>query len=113
MRPIHLVPALLFAIPTSVAFAHGVEVTTPDAKAVWVKGEQRQVRWQVAKVEEVHIELIQVATKKRLPVVKNLKNTGAFEWKVASDLLPGQYKVLVISTKDEEVHGVSAVFEVR
>ena len=113
MRAIHLVPALLLAMPTAVAFAHGVEVSCPDAKTVWVKGELQKIRWQVAKVEEVHIELIQVATKKRLPVVKNLKNSGAFEWKVASDLLPGQYKVLVLSTKDEEVHGVSAVFEVR
>jgi hypothetical protein len=113
MRPIHLVPALILTILTSVAFAHGVEVTAPDAKTAWAKGSRQKVRWQVAKVEQVHIELIQVATKKRLPVVKNLKNTGDFEWKVTADLEPGQYKILVISTKDEEVHGVSAVFEIR
>lgn len=113
MRTAAFVPSILLIAPASIANAHGVEVTTPDAKATWTKGEHQKIRWQVAKVEEVHIELIQVSTKKRLPVAQKVKNTGEFEWKVSADTAPGQYKVLVISTTDEEVHGVSAVFEVR
>lgn len=104
---------LILLLTASVASAHGVEVTTPDAKTVWAKGEQQKICWKVAKVEEVHLELIQVATKKRLPVAQMVKNTGEFQWKVGAELPVGQYKVLVISTVDEEVHGVSAVFEVR
>ena len=113
MRTHTLIAAAVLIVSVNVLSAHGIDVSLPEAKAVWTKGSQQKIRWQVGKVEEVHIELIQVATKKRLPVVKSLKNSGAYEWKVAADVEPGQYKVLVISTKDEEVHGVSAIFEIR
>jgi hypothetical protein len=96
----------------SYVLAHGIDVTRPDENSQIKIGTEQSIEWQVEGVEQVHVYLQSMPSKTRSTIKETLENTGAYSWTVSESLKPGQYRILVVSTKDSEIHGVSKTFDI-
>ena len=103
---------LLFLCVASYAFAHGIVVTKPAEGSQIRIGTQQTIEWQVENVKDVHVYLQSMPGRTSSTIKESLANTGTYSWTVAESTKPGQYRVLVVSTEDTEVHGVSKVFDI-
>ncbi len=106
-----LLSSALFLVSGS-SWAHGIAVSKPDANTLCVAGQECAVRWSVQNVEDVKIQIRLSGEKEWTVAVEKTKNTGEYKWVVSKTIRPGTYKVLVVSTKDGEVHGVSQEFKI-
>ena len=109
-----MIMLVLFAI-TLTGWAHGIKVTSPDAESVWKIGKEHTIQWEVSKskVKKVKIELRITGKKDGILIAEEAKNTGEFDWETPSDLSPGMYKILILSVKDQEIHGISKEFKIE
>jgi hypothetical protein len=108
-----LVVLMLFGAGYSpAALAHGVDVSKPDVNTVCKAGTECLTRWSLPNVDEVAIKIRMNDTKNWITIIEKVKNSGEYKWVLDKTTAPGTYKVLVLSTKDEEVHGVSPEFKI-
>lgn len=94
------------------SWSHGIDVSEPKADACWKTGKEVVIQWTVEKVKEVIIELRVPGKKEKIVIAEKTPNTGEFKWTVPADVKPGTYKILIISTVDREIHGVSKEFKI-
>ena len=97
---------------SGLGWAHGIEVSKPDSKTRCQIGQVCPIQWEVKDVDTVRIQLRLSAEKKWITITEETKNIGRHEWSVPDTILPGTHRLLILSTKDKETHGVSEEFKI-
>ena len=102
----HLLYLSLFLGLTAFALAHGIEVTKPAENSQIKVGTKQAIEWQVENVEKVHLYLQSMPSKTRTTIKETLTNKGSYSWTVSESINAGEYRILVVSTEDPEIHGI-------
>ncbi len=88
--------------------AHGtIHVEQPSANGlVWSLGTRHKISWMDNLSERVNIKLINYETSPYdTTVIANNRRGSTYSWRISSGLAPGRhYKVLVVSTKNDNVY---------
>jgi len=90
-----------------------IEVTSPDATSVWLKGTNQQIVWTTsgAQSPNVKIQLRRNSTKVR-DISTTTPNDGSFNWKVPTGLAAASNYFIRVITVDNLVLGDSSLFTI-
>lgn len=108
----NLIFIVLFVSLLAVGMAHGIKVSKPDAESEWHIGNEYTIKWEVKDVEFVRIELRIPGKKEIIKITDKTENNGEYKWEIPAGVASGIYKILILSTVNDENHGISKAFTI-
>lgn len=89
-----------------------INITTPQTKDIWTKGDTETITWQDNIDENVDITLLK-DNETIKDIQKDAPSNGAYTWLIPSNLnLDTDYTIKIISTVNNSISGQSKAFEI-
>lgn len=86
-----------------------ITVTSPNGGEQWIVNNTYQIEWDSENLANVDIKLIKGITP-ILDIATDEINNGSYEWTIPSNVEPGNYKIKVIDSENDEVFDESNDF---